>query len=180
VTGVVAIVLAAAWTTLVVGTIVESTAERSGSIVALGRTILTPGPRSGVLILCGLAASAALAMTAAIAYARGRRLERRIAAELEARSQEVAARAAGDVARAGLLSWRVAELRTSMQDLTGRRDRLIAEMELARRRTAELRALAEDYKRSLTELQDRLIVLPEVEDELAPRRARRKAAGPTA
>jgi hypothetical protein len=67
-----------------------------------------------------------------------------------------------------------------MQDLTGRRDQLFAEMELARRRTAELRALAEDYKRSLTELQDRLIVLPDIEDELARRRAQRKAAGPTA
>ena len=178
--GFIAMVLAAGWATLVVDTIVESTNAGSGSIVALRRTLFTPGVRPGVVILCGLAASAGLAMAAAVAYARGRRLERRMAAELDARYQEMTARAAGDVARSGLLSWRVAELRTSMQDLTGRRDQLIAEMELARRRTAELRALAEDYKRSLTELQDRLIVLPDIEDELARRRAQRKAAGPTA
>jgi hypothetical protein len=65
-----------------------------------------------------------------------------------------------------------------MDDLTERRDRMISEMELARRRTAELRALSDDYKRSLTEMQDRLIVLPDIEDELARRRAERKAADP--
>ena len=140
--------------------------------------MLTPGIRPGVLILCGLAASAGLAWAAAVAYARGRRLERRMAAELDARYQEITTKAAGDVARAGLLSWRVAELRTSMDELTARRDEIIAETELARRRTSELRALSDDYKRSLTELQDRLIVLPDIEDELARRRAERKAADP--
>jgi hypothetical protein len=177
--GFVAIVVAAAWSALVADTIVESASGGADSIVALRRTLLAPGVRPTVLILTGLAASAGLAMATAVAYARGRRLERRMAAELDARYQEMTARAAGDVARAGLLSWRVAELRTSMQDLTGRRDELLAEMELARRRTAELRALADDYKRSLTELQDRLIVLPDIEDELARRRAQRKAADPT-
>jgi hypothetical protein len=177
--GLVAIVVAAAWSALVVDTIVESTEAGGGSIVALRTTLLVLGARLGIPILCGLAASAGLAMATAVAYARGRRLERRMAAELDARYQEMTTRAAGDVARAGLLSWRVAELRTSLQDLTGRRDELLSEMELARRRTAELRALADDYKRSLTELQDRLIVLPEIEDELARRRAQRKAADPT-
>jgi hypothetical protein len=65
-----------------------------------------------------------------------------------------------------------------MDDLTERRDRILSEMELARRRTAELRALSDDYKRSLVEMQDRLIVLPDIEDELARRRAERKAADP--
>ena len=83
---------------------------------------------------------------AAVAYARGRRLERRMAAELDARYQEITAKAAGDVARGGLLSWRVAELRTSMDELTARRDEILAETELARRRTSELRALSDDYK----------------------------------
>jgi hypothetical protein len=174
----IAIVLATVWTAFVVETIVESARVFGGSILFLGRTLITPGIRPGVLILCGLAASTGLAWAAAVAYARGRRLERRMAAELDARYQEMTTRAAGDVARAGLLSWRVAELRTSMDDLTERRDRMISEMELARRRTAELRALSDDYKRSLTEMQDRLIVLPDIEDELARRRAERKAADP--
>jgi hypothetical protein len=51
-------------------------------------------------------------------------------------------------------------------------------MELARRRTSELRALADDYKRSLADLQDRLIVLPDIEDELGRRRAARQAGDP--
>lgn len=177
--GMIAIALAAAWTALVAETIVESARAFGGSIVAFHRTLLTPGIRPAILILCGLAASAGLAWAAAVAYARGRRLERRMAAELDARYQEMTAKAAGDVARAGLVSWRVAELRTSMEELSERRDQLLAEMELARRRTSELRALSEDYKRSLEELQERLIVLPEIGDELARRRQHRKAADPS-
>ena len=176
--GIIAIVVATLWTAFVVETIFESARAFGGSILFLGRTMLTPGIRPGILILCGLAATAGLAWTAALSYERGRRLERRMAAELDARYQEMTAQAAGDVARAGLLSWRVAELRTSMDSLTQRRDEIVAEMELARRRTSELRALSQDYKRSLTELQDRLILLPEIEDELARRRSRRQAADP--
>lgn len=176
--GIIAIVLATVWTACVVETIVESARAFGGSIMFLGRTLLVPGIRPGILILCGLAATAGLAYAAALAYARGRRLERRMAAELDARYQEMTTKAAGDAARGGLLSWRVAELRTSMDDLTERRDEILAEMELARRRTSELRALSQDYKRSLAELQDRLILLPEIEDELARRRTKRQAADP--
>ncbi|MBA3737643.1 MAG: hypothetical protein H0W97_03670, partial [Actinobacteria bacterium] len=100
-------------------------------------------------------------------------------AELDARYQEMTTEAAGDAARAGLLSWRIGELQTSMDSLTERRDQAIAEMELARRRTSELRALADDYKRSLPALQDRLIILPDIEDELGRQRSERKAADPT-
>lgn len=166
---------AGAWTALVADTVWESAHAGGGSIVAFGRTLATPGVRPGVAILAGLAASASVALTAAIALVRGRGLERRMAADLDERYREITARAAGDVARAGLVAWRVAELRSSMEQLSDRREQVLAEMELARRRTAELRALSEDYRRSLAELQDRLIVLPEIEDELARRRAQRKA-----
>jgi ABC-type anion transport system duplicated permease subunit len=176
--GTIAIVLVTLWTAFVVETIIESARAFGGSIVFLGRTLLMPGVRPGILILCGLAATAGLAWTAALAYERGRRLERRMAAELDVRYREMTAEAAGDIARAGLLSWRVAELRTSMDDLLERRDGILAEMELTRRRTSELRALSQDYKRSLAELQDRLIFLPEMEDELARRRSKRQAADP--
>ena len=176
--GYIAIVLATVWTAVVVETIIESARTFGGSIQFLGRTMLAPGIRPGVFILSGLAASAGLAWAAAVAYSRGRRLERRMAAELDERYQEITAKAAGDVARAGLLSWRVAELRTSMDELTARRDEVLVEMEYARRRTSELRALSDDYKRSLTDLQDRLIVLPDIEDELARRRAQRAVADP--
>ena len=171
--------LAAVWTAFVTETIVESARVYGGSIVFLRRTLFMPGIRPGMLILCGLAVSAGLAWAAAVAYARGRRLEQRMAAELDARYSEMTAQAASDFARAGLLSWRVAELRTSLDDLIKRRDEVLAEMEFARRRTSELRALSDDYKRSLAALQDRLIVLPEIEDELGRRRSARKAIDPT-
>jgi hypothetical protein len=176
--GYIAIALATVWTAVVVETIVESARAFGGSILFLRRTVLTPGIRPGVLILCGLAASAGLAWSAAVAYARGRRLERRMAAELDAQYQEITTKAAGDAARVGLLEWRIGELRTSMEDLIERRERIVAEMEVARRKTTELRALEDDYRRSLTELQERLIRLPDIEDELARRRAEREAADP--
>ena len=176
--GLIAITLATVWSVVVVETIIESVRAFAGSIVFVGQTLYEPGTQAEILILCGLAASAGLAWAAAVAYARGRRLERRMAAELDARYQEMTAQAAGDVARAELVAWRVAELRTSMEALLTQRDEILAQMELARRRTSELRALSDDYKRTLSELQDRLIVLPEIEDELARRRAERKSAGP--
>ena len=58
-----------------------------------------------------VSASAALAMAIAVAYARGRRLERRMAAELDERWAALAERDAGDAARKNLLSWRIAELK---------------------------------------------------------------------
>jgi hypothetical protein len=176
--GSIAIALAAAWTAFVAETIVESARLYGASIQFVGHTLLSPGIRPGIFILCGLAVSAGLAWAAAVAYARGRRLEQRMAAELDARYAEMTAQAAGDFARAGLLSWRVAELRTSLDDLIKRRDEILAEMELERRRTSELRALADDYKRSLAALQDRLIILPDIEDELGRRRSARQAIDP--
>ena len=173
--GVVPMAFAALWTAVVSEVVIESARVFGASIVLFGRTLVSPGIRPGILILCGLAASAALAWSAAVSYARSRRLERRMAAELDERYGQLAAQAAGDAARAGLLAGRVAELRTSLDDLARRRDEVVAEMELARRRTSELRALSDDYKRSLADLQNRLIVLPEIEDELARRRAMRKA-----
>jgi hypothetical protein len=176
--GTIAIALATIWTAVVVETILESGRTYGVSIVFLRRELLRPGIRPGLFILCGLAASAGLAWAGAIAYARGRRREREMAAELDRRYQEITTKAAGDVARAGLTSWRIEELRTSMEGLSDRREQLLAEMELAQRRTSELRALAEDYKRSLESMQDRLIVLPDIEDELARRREQRQVADP--
>jgi hypothetical protein len=170
-----ALVAATIWTAVVVETIVESVRAFGGGIQIMGRTIITPGIRPSIYVLCGLAASAGLAWAAAIAYARGRRLERRMAADLDERYQEMTTRVAGDIARAELVTWRANELRASVEDLARQRDEILAEMDLTRRRTSEIRALADDYRRTLTELQQRLVVLPDIEDELARRRERKTA-----
>jgi hypothetical protein len=175
--GTVTIALAAAWSALVADVLIESSLS-PGSVALFGRELFAPGITPATLIVAGLAASAGLAVAAAVAFARGRRLERRIAAELDERYRETATKAAGDVARAALVSWRVAELRTSLRELLARRDQLLTEMERARRRTDELRALADDYRRSVEESQRRLIVIPDLGDELAKRRARRRASEP--
>ena len=60
-------------------------------------------------------------MVTALAYARGRRLERRMAAELDGRWEEISERNAGDATRIRLLSWRVAELQTLANRLTAER-----------------------------------------------------------
>lgn len=178
-----AMFLATAWTAAVVDTIIESTRTSDGAISFLGRTLIAPGIRPGILILCGLAASAGFAWTIVVAFTRSRREERRISAALDTQYQEVTTKAAGDAARAGLLTWRIGELQTEVNELAAKRDLARSEMELAQRRTSELRALEDDYKRSLTELQDRLITLPDItlpdiEDELARRRSERQTADP--
>lgn len=176
--GIIAIAAATLWTAAVVETIVESVRAFGGGIQIFGRTLIAPGIRPSIFVLCGLAASAGLAWAAAIAYARGRRMERRMAADLDERYQDMSTRAAGDIARAELASYRANELRTTVDDLAHQRNEILAEMEIARRRTSELRALTEDYRRTLTELQERLVVLPDIDDELARRREQRTADPP--
>jgi hypothetical protein len=65
-------------------------------------------------------------MAIAVGYARGRRLERRMAAELDGRWEEISERSASDATRIRLLSWRVAELQTLVNrlgdDRAARRD----------------------------------------------------------
>ena len=176
--GILAIAAATLWTAFVVETIVESVRAFGAGIVFMGRAFVSPGIRPSIFILCGLAASAGLAWAAAIGFARGRRLERRMAADLDERYEEMTTRAAGDIARAELVSWRANDLKTSLDELVRRRDEILNEMDLAMRRTSDLRALADDYRRTLMELQERLVILPDIEDELSRRREQRKTADP--
>lgn len=173
--GILALVAATIWTAVVVEMIVESVRAFGGEIRFMGRTIMTPGIRPSIVVLCGLAASAGIALAAAIAYARGRRLKRRMTADLDERYQEMTTRAAGDIARAELATWQAKELSGTVDDLAHQRDDILAEMDLARRRTSELRALADEYRQKLAELEERLVVLPESDDELARRRDQRAA-----
>ena len=110
------IVLASLWSAFVVEVVLETARVEGMAVVAFGRVLATPTLDVTILVLCALSASAALAMVTAVAHARGRRLERRMAAELDARYAELAERDAGDSARR-LLTWRLAELQTLVDRL---------------------------------------------------------------
>ena len=116
------IVLATAWSALVAELVIESARTEARELVAFGSVLAAPGGTAGILILCAVSATAALAMVTAVAYARGRRLERRMAAELDGRWEEISERNAGDATRIRLLSWRVAELQTLANRLTAERE----------------------------------------------------------
>jgi len=115
------IVLATAWSALVAELVIESARTGARELVAFGYVLAAPGGSVGIWILCGVSATAALALVTAVAYARGRRLERRMAAELDERWEEISQRNAGDATRIRLLSWRVAELQTLTNQLTAER-----------------------------------------------------------
>ena len=111
------IVLATAWSGLVIELVIESARTGARELAAFGYVLAAPGGSVGIWILCGVSATAALAMVTAVAYARGRRLERRMAAELDGRWEEISERSASDATRIRLLSWRVAELQTLVNRL---------------------------------------------------------------
>jgi hypothetical protein len=119
------IVLASLWSALVVQVVLETVRMEGKAVVAFGRVLATPPLNVTILVLCALSASAALAMVIAVAHARGRRLERRMAAELDARYADLAERDAGDTSQR-LLSWRLAELQTLVDRLLEERKAAIA------------------------------------------------------
>jgi len=100
-------------------------------LVLFGHVVAAPPVSATIVIVCAVSAAAALAMAIAVGYARGRRLERRMAAELDARWAELAERDAGDAARRELINWRLAELQTLV-------DRLLADRQAATRKARHL------------------------------------------
>jgi hypothetical protein len=122
------IVLASVWCAVVVEMVQESVRTEGRALVAFGHVLAVPPLGVTMTILCAMSAAAALAMVAAVAHARGRRLERRMAAELDARFAELAERDAGDTARR-LLTWRLAELQTLVDRLLEERKAVVDERE---------------------------------------------------
>ncbi len=114
------IVFASVWCALVVEVVQESVHTEGLAVVAFGHVLAAPPLDVTIVALCVLSASAALAMVTAVAYARGRRLERRMAEELDARYADLAGRDSGDAAHR-LLTWRLAELQTLVDRLLDER-----------------------------------------------------------
>ena len=129
--GLVLVVVASGLSVLTLEAVAESAPSGARDLVVFGHEIAAPGSPGGTWILIGLAVSAALAWSAAVAWSRGHRLERRMAAELDARWAELAERDAGDAARRELINWRLAELQTLV-------DRLLADRQAATRKARHL------------------------------------------
>jgi hypothetical protein len=122
------IALAITWLVAVVDTVYESASVAATKIVMFGRTLYVPETQEiGVWIVCGLSASAMLALVTALATVRGRRLRRRLAEEL-AEVERSKMREVGDVALAQLLPNRISELQTSVDTLTAQRDAILTEI----------------------------------------------------
>jgi len=123
------IVLATLWCAAAAELAIASARAGGRALVFIDRVLVVRPPEETIPVLCLVSASGALALAIAVARARGRRLERRMAAELDARWADLADREVDDGARTKLLSWRVAELQALV-------DELLAEREAARPRPA--------------------------------------------
>jgi hypothetical protein len=142
--------------------VVESADSGGATLIAFDRVLWTPGTPEGIWVLCGSVAIAAIALTAAVARIRGRRLERTMAAELDERWDELSHQDAGVIARNELLSWRIAELQSVLNDLVAKRDAALSEMVALKERSRELREVVrQEAAASPSGHEEHVVVVPE-------------------
>src|SRR3954466_12002737 len=126
------VVCASVWCAISIEMAWESARTDGRALVLFGHVVAAPPVSATIVILCAVSAAAALAMAIAVGYARRRRLEHPMAAELDARWAELAegdagdgaprgvalaAGDGGDAAGRGLPNWRLAELQTLVDQL---------------------------------------------------------------
>ena len=169
------------WTALVADIVAESATSGGSKLSMLGHVLSRPATGTGIAVLTVLSASAGSAITASVAFMKGRRLERRMAAEIDDRWEAISQRSAGSVARGELLEWRSAELQTTLNELLSKRNELLDEIADLRKRTAESRRTARAQRESLNEassasgpngnVRSGIVVVPDIEEaepEVAP------------
>lgn len=161
---------------LVGDAVVESIGDGGERIVLLGGSLtFDVGTTATLTILTACSAAAALAWAAAIASARGRGLERRMAEELDERWAERSQHNAGVEGKNKLLEFRVVELQTQLEDITGKRDEILQEMATVRERARELARVARDQQETIESLtgsegdsRGDVVRVPEVRPEPVP------------
>lgn len=142
--------------------VLEAARSDVSEIQLLGFTLYEPPTQErGILVLCGIVAVAALIVVTALAFARGRRLNHKMAA-LDERLDQRSRHEAAENARANLLQHRVIELQTSVDELTEKRDQAYEEMRMARSKTEALRELIAQQRAALAPT-DVLVDLSEIE-----------------
>lgn len=164
------IVAAAVWATLVTELVLES--ARSGrGLVLFGQLLADPGPGWTLAIVAVVAASAALAMGAAVGSVRGRRLERRMAAELDARWDELARIETEQRERRDQLAGRVAGLHRQLEALMRERAEIEQHVQVERLEARSIRTSIHRTARSLGEMLadiDAVVAVPEAEEGAVP------------
>jgi len=148
--GVLLLILLAVGVSLAAADVVLEAARNDVSqIQLLGYTLYEPPTQErGILVLCGIVAIASLIVVTALAFARGRRLNNKMAA-LDERLDQRSRHEASEAARANLLQHRVIELQTSVDELSEKRDQAYEEMRTARAKTEALRELITQQRAAL-------------------------------
>jgi hypothetical protein len=166
--------LSALWTTAVVDLIAESTSSSAAQLSLFGHTVFRPtSTGSAIVILTSLAASAALAVSAAISSWRRRRLARRMTAEGDQRVEALFHEQANSVTRKDLLEWRTLELQNSLDMLSAKRDELLTEIAAMQSRTSGTGANARTQRDANGAPQDTatptLVAVPDIDEDKAPK-----------
>ncbi|MEP7059605.1 MAG: hypothetical protein ABI828_02635 [Actinomycetota bacterium] len=135
--------LSALWTTVVIDVIVEAASSKATQLSLFGRDVSSPTSTGAeIVIVSALAASAAFAVSAALASWNHRRLERRMATEVDERWEAVSREQADAATRTDLEEWRTTDLQNSLDMLLTKRDELLAEIATIQNRTTPTPTLA--------------------------------------
>lgn len=164
------LVVSAACAAAVTDIVVESASSGLTQLTMFGNELFTTGGRAGIFITAALVAAAAAALMASLAALHGRRIEKRMASDLDERWQQLSERNAGFEARNELLTWRARELENQIEDLSAQRDEMIEEMDTSRSRARQIREQARELKRTMVSAQDGgtaedIVILPDAELE---------------
>jgi type VI protein secretion system component VasK len=165
------VALATAWTVVAADAIAESARTDGRSIVVFGTTLGNPGSPGGIWILIGAAIVAMLLWAIAISILHGRRLQRRVDAQLEQGWLPVGSRGIPAMPAAPYPP----RFDPEIVNLERRRDGLLQELRQVQRELEVARRVL-DQADWYDQIEEALIVLPELDDadELASRRTSRR------
>jgi hypothetical protein len=156
--------LATAWTTIAVDAVIESTLDAENRLLLFGRTMVLTGPTVEVFACVGLGMSVAIVITAWIQGSVQWRHEVKMRAEVDKRWEEISTRNAGMEGRNELLEWRLLDLQEQVDALVSRRDALLADTQQDLEEAKEA-VRATRSRDSLRQLQDSMVVLPDVDSD---------------